>query len=192
MKAAIPAPARMAALISASLLILACAACREPGNVRRIPVRSSTCREIQIIERTGPMAADALAVVDAQGKLAVLSLPHELAEIQDVLISPDKDMALVVSVGEGHPWINLYRLADWAAATSPGGEGIEPLLSMDPYPHAWTEIRWRNGREITFRSSGDYARFDRAARRPGGSADDSVGAWIWDTTTDTISAAAGR
>jgi hypothetical protein len=186
MKAAMPVPARIAALISAALLIFACAACHEPGNVRRISVRSSTCREIRVIERTGPMPADALAVVDAQGRLAVLPLPRELAEIQEVAVSPDKDMALVVSVGEGHPWINLYRLADWLAPLPPDGEGIEPRLSMDPYPHAWTEIAWRSGREIAFRSSGDYTRFDRATRRPGGSPDDPVRDWIWHTTTDAV------
>jgi hypothetical protein len=176
----------MAASISAALFVLACVACREPGNVRRISVHSSRCREIRIVERTGPMAADALAVVDAQGNLAVLSLPRELAEIQDVLISPDKDLALVVSVGEGHPWINLYRIDAWLARAPAGSDGVEPLRTMDPYPFAWMDIAWRSENKIGFRSAGDYSRFDRATRRPGGEADRPFKAWVWNTAADTI------
>jgi hypothetical protein len=168
-----------------AFIALAGATCSDK-NIRRIPIHSSTCREIRIVERAGSMSGDALAAIDAEGRLVLLSLPRELAAIQDVLVSPGKDLALVVSVGEGHPWINLYRIGDWLAAAPAGSEGIEPRRSMDPYPFAWTDIAWRSGSKVGFRSAGDYNRFTPATRRPGGDADGPLKAWVWDTTTDTI------
>ncbi len=132
------------------------------------------------------MPGDALAVVDGEGRLVLPPLPRELAAIQDVLISPGKDLALVVSVGEGHPWINLYKIADWLAPAPSGSDGIEPLRSMDPYPFSWDDIAWRSGTAVGFRSAGDYTRFTPATRRPGGDTDGPLRSWVWDTTTDTI------
>ncbi len=174
---------RTAAVVLA-LLAVAGPACRAPGNVRRYLVGSDVCREIRVIEQTGAMAGDVLAAVDVEGRLVIPALPRELARIQDVLISPDRGMALVVSVGEGHPWINVYRIADWMAPA--GGEGVEPRRSMDPYPYAWTDIRWRKGNEIRFRSEGDYTRFNRATRRPGESPDGRAHDWGWFPFDDRI------
>lgn len=137
------------------------------------------------------MAGDALAVVDAEGRLISLSLPRELAAIQDVLISPGKDLALVVSVGEGHPWINLYRIVDWLVPSPSTSEGPEPLRSMDPYPFAWDDIAWRSGTAVGFWSAGDYSLFDPKTRRPGGDAAGPLKAWIWDTAADSVSSGDG-
>jgi hypothetical protein len=132
------------------------------------------------------MPADALAIVDAGEKLVLPPLPHELAQILAVLVSPGKDLVLVISVGEGHPWINVYRIADWVAPLQPGSEGVEPFRSMDPYPFDWTDVAWIGPQEIRFRSAGDYTRFDRDARRPGGELGAPVKPWIWETETDAV------
>jgi hypothetical protein len=133
------------------------------------------------------MAADVLAVIDADGKLILPPLPRELAQIQDVLVSPGKDMALVISVGEGHPWINVYRIADWMATPTPGSEGVEPFRSMDPYPFDWADVTWKSPKELRFRSAGDYAHFDRETRRPAGELGGPVRFWIWNIATDAVS-----
>jgi hypothetical protein len=169
-----------------TFLVPGAAACRANANILRVPVGSALCREIRIIERAGSMAADALAAVDADGKLVLPPLPRELAQIQDVLVSPGKNLALVISVGEGHPWINVYRIADWMATPTPGNEGVEPFRSMDPYPFDWADIAWKSPNELRFRSAGDYARFDPAARRPGGDIGAPIRTWIWDTGADTV------
>jgi hypothetical protein len=168
------------------LVTLGGSACRERGNVRRIPVGTATCREIRIIERAGSMPADVLAAVDSQGTIVLPPLPRELAQIQDILVSPGKELALVISVGEGHPWINVYRIADWLAPIPVGSEGVEPFRTMDPYPFDWTDVAWRNSNKVGFRSSGDYTRFDHVSRRPAGEIDAPVKSWIWDTAADNI------
>lgn len=176
----------MAVSAATAAFVFGAVGCRESGNVRNIPVGTTSCREIRIIERTGSMPADAIAVVDVQGALVLPPLPRELAQIQDVLVSPAKDMALLLSVGEGHPWINIYRISDWLAPLPPGGDGVEPFRTMDPYPFDWADVSWRNANEVEFRSAGDYSRFDRASRRPGGEIGDPVRSWVWNLDTDTI------
>jgi hypothetical protein len=175
-----------AATIVLALIAFSGVTCRESGNVRRIPVGTSTCREIRIVERAGSMPEDKLAVVEASGKLVLPPLTRELAQIQHVLVSPGKDLVLVISVGEGHPWINVYRIADWLAPLPPGSEGVEPFRSMDPYPFDWTDIAWQSPDEVRFRSAGDYARFDRATRRPDGEPGAAIKSWLWNPVADTI------
>jgi len=174
--------------LSAALLLPALLgpACREPGNVRRVRVGSDVCREIRIIGKAGAMAVDVLAAVGARGRLVVPALPRELAAIQDVLISPDKGLVLVVSVGEGHPWINVYRIADWMAPAAAAGGGIEPRRAMDPSPYAWPNVGWRSGNEVRFRSEGDYSRFNRSTRRPAESRDGKARKWSWFPFDDRI------
>jgi hypothetical protein len=181
--------ARKPAYAALTLLILCGSACRESGNVRRIPVGTSTCREIRVVERTGAMPSDRLAVVDARGRLGLPSLPRELDQIQNVLVSPEKERALVISAGEGHLWINVYRIADWLAPLPPGSDGVEPFRTMDPYPFSWSEIAWRGPDRVEFRSAGDYSRFDPVTRRPGGEADAAVKSWAWNPAADTVVAA---
>lgn len=178
-------PIGVAAAALATLFLVG-AACRGPANARRFLVGTDVCREIRVIEKSGAMAADVLVAIDAQGRLVIPPLLRELAQIQDVIISPDKGMALIVSIGEGHPWINVYRIADWMAPAAAGSEGVEPRRSMDPYPYAWTDIRWRKGNEVRFRSEGDYNRFNRATRRPGESRDGQARDWGWFPFDDRI------
>ena len=176
----------MAMAAALAFLALAGSACRENGNIRRFPVGSSLCREIRVIARTGSMPEDVLAAIDMNGKLVLPPLPRELAQIQDVLISPGKDLILVISVGEGHPWINVYRISDWLESLPPGNNGVEPFRSMDPYPFDWTDVAWIGPDEVKFRSAGDYARLDRDARRPGGDTDAPIKSWLWNTSTDEV------
>jgi hypothetical protein len=159
-----------------------------PGNIRTIRVDSDTVREIRIITRGGSMPADVLAVIDREGRFILPPLKDVLAAITEVLPSPVGDLALVVSVGEGHPWIAIYRLADWVRPNAPNGEEIKPLASMDPYPYAWTDITWIDGRNIRFRSPGDYSRFDVRTRRPDAAllTDEIAGLWIWNIESDIV------
>jgi len=176
------------------LLIVGAAACRGPrqGDALNIAVGTSLCKEIRIVKATGAVAEDRLTVIDGQGRPIVPVLPRELATIQTVLVSPAKDMALVVSVGEGHPWINVYRIVDWFAPVASTADGVRPYRTMDPYPFSWTDVAWRSRSEVAFRSAGDYGLFDPAMRRPGGEFDGPDKAWIWDVAADTIRAADAR
>jgi hypothetical protein len=176
------------------LLIVGGAACEGPqrGDGRSIAVGTSICEEIRIVKAVGAVAEDHLAIIDGEGHPIVPLLPRELATIQTVLVSPAKDMALVVSVGEGHPWINVYRIADWFAPFASTADGVQPYRTMDPYPFSWSDIAWRSRAEVAFRSAGDYGRFDPATRRPGGEFDGPDKAWIWNVAADTIRPADAR
>jgi hypothetical protein len=169
-------------------------ACRY-GNVRRIPVRSAECREILIIGRTGPERSDSLAVVDRARNLIPLSLPDELAEIDEVLVSPRKNLALVVSIGEGHPLISVYRIADWMKSGGGPDAGIKPAARMDPYPYAWADIAWSGDDEVLFSSQGDYSKFDAATRRPAAAeiaGDPPARLWKWNTAADAVTPSQAR
>lgn len=176
------------------LLFVGGAACKgpQPGDDLIVAVGTDICEEIRIVRAAGPGAEDRLTVLDGKGRPIELLLPRELATIQTVLVSPAKDMALVVSVGEGHPWINVYRIADWFAPVAATAEGVEPYRTMDPYPFSWSDIAWRSRSEVTFESAGDYGLFDPATRRPGGELEGPVKAWIWDVDTDGVRAGDAR
>jgi hypothetical protein len=159
-----------------------------PRNVRSVRVGSTTIREIRIIARAGSMTADVLAVVDRRGHFIVPPLSSELAEITEVLVSPRHDRVVVISVGEGHQYINVYRLADWLGQGTGPGEAVRPWRSMDPYPHSWADTAWSVNGQVVFSSSGDYGRFDAGTRRPGPveTAAATPREWIWNVETDTV------
>jgi hypothetical protein len=95
-------------------------------------------------------------------------------------LSPDKAVTLVVSVGEGHQWINLYCIADLLAFAS-GEAEIRRLGWVDPYPYAWETVRWSGNGGVLFSAAGDYSGFDRELHRPasGPEMNDSSKEWEW-------------
>lgn len=182
------------------LLLLACllvaAATAAPAasgegdfpNLRRVTVGSAACREIVIIGNVlGPGGRDRLALVDPAGNLLPLDLPDELDTIDQVLVSPGKEKLLVVSVGEGHQWVNVYSIPGLLDSAA-GGE-VNRLAWVDPYPFHWEDVKWTGLDRVQFRSPGDYARLAPESHRPASCPDEgeTPRGWIWNTGKDVFS-----
>jgi hypothetical protein len=97
----------------------------------------------------GP-AADCLCVASVEGEEAVWSLcsrdgrSHSLAapqtsllRVAEVRVSPSGRYVAIVSVGEGHPILDVVDL--YAVL---GGRGPEPLVSINPYPGTINVTGW--------------------------------------------------
>jgi hypothetical protein len=80
-----------------------------------------------------------------------------MGEIDTVLISPDGASVATVSVGEGHPVLEVFDLEALAAGQR------DPLLCVDPYPGTIHLVKWdRNG--LWFQSEMDLTRLNQAGR----------------------------
>ena len=168
----------------ALLLAAATGAAAEFPNLRRFAVDAPACREVVVIGNVqGPAGRDLLALVDAAGNLVVPEFPDELPAIDQLLVSPGRDLLLSVSVGEGHQAVNLYRLEGLAAGY--------PISRVDPYPYTWSGARWAGAGVIRFRAAGDYLDLDPATRRPAArpGMDDGEREWEWHVVADRFRAA---
>jgi hypothetical protein len=156
-------------------------------NVREYPVTGGPCRALAVVAWAG---GDALGWVDAAGNLRIVRAETDvLAQIQSVAVAPDGARAAIVSVGEGHPVLAVYRLADLLAGADRPGERLPAAAAVDPYPLAIEDVRWLDSDTIEFRSAIDFTRFDRELRR-GGS--DTTGGeppgrtWRWRLREDSF------
>jgi len=159
-------------------------------NVCEYLVADGPCRALTVVAQEG---GDALGWVDPAGNLRLVRAETDvLAHIQSVAIAPDGSRAAIVSVGEGHPVLSVYRLADLLAEADRPGKRLPAETSVDPYPLAIEEVRWLDSETIEFRSAIDFTRVDRELRRVGydqATTDLPVRTWRWHIHDDVFSSA---
>ena len=121
----------------------------EPGCVR-CGAQERLCEPIP-----GP-AGDCLCVESVEGEEAVWSVcsrdgrsrslvapQTSLLRVAEIRVSPSGRYVAVVSVGEGHPILDLVDL--YAVF---GGRGPEPLASINPYPGTINVTGWDGERLV--------------------------------------------
>ncbi len=185
----IASPGRTALL--AGIVVLSLAACGTGyRNVREYPVAGGPCRALAVVAGED---GDALGWVDAAENLRLVRAETDvLAQIQSVAVSPDSARVAIVSVGEGHPVVTVYQVADLVTGGSRAGERLPAEKTVDPYPLAIEAVKWRDGDTIEFRSAIDYIRFDRESRRGGYDAsggEPPVRTWRWRLRDDVFTPA---
>lgn len=65
----------------------------------------------------------------------------ELHQVADLQVAPDQQWLAVISVGEGHPMLEVVALSDWLA-----GKPYRAQCTINPYPGTIHAERWDAGR----------------------------------------------
>jgi len=182
-------PGRTALL--AGIVVLSLAACGVGyRNVREYPVAGGPCRALAVVACE---EGDALGWVDAAENLRLVRAETDvLAQIQSVAIAPDSARAAIVSVGEGHPYLTVYRLNELVAGGGLVGERLPAEKTVDPYPLAIADVKWLDADTVEFRSAIDFTHFDRESRRGGydaSSGEPPLRTWRWRLRDDAFTPA---
>ncbi|HNT99438.1 MAG TPA: LpqB family beta-propeller domain-containing protein [Acidobacteriota bacterium] len=182
-------PGRTALL--AGIVVLSLAACGTGyRNVREYPVADGPCRALAVVACE---EGDVLGWVDAAENLRLVRAETDvLAQIQSVAIAPDGARAAIVSVGEGHPVVTVYRVADLVTGGGRAGERLPAEKTVDPYPLAIEDVRWIESDTIEFCSAIDFIRFDRESRRGGydeSRSEPPMRTWRWRLRDDAFTPA---
>ncbi|NLI45567.1 MAG: hypothetical protein GX414_00505 [Acidobacteria bacterium] len=185
----IASPGRIVLL--AGIVVLSFVACGpDYRNVREYPIAGGPCRALAVAACED---GDALGWVDAAGNFHLVWAETDLlAQIQSVAIAPDGVRVAIVSVGEGHPVMTVYRVADLVAGGGRMGARLPAETSVDPYPLTIEVVRWLDADTVEFSSAIDFTRFDRALRRGGYDAsggEPPVRTWRWHLPSDAITPA---
>lgn len=64
-----------------------------------------------------------------------------LHQVADVRVAPGQQWMAVISVGEGHPMLEVVALSDWIA-----GQPYRAQCTINPYPGTIHAERWDDGR----------------------------------------------
>lgn len=116
------------------------------------------------------------------GRNLPLAVPPVTLHPVDLSISPDGRYLAVVSVGEGHPVLDVLDLARVLAGT----HGDRSLLTIDPYPGSIELAGWRGGC-LRVRSDRPLAEgLDASGRPPGCETDEAAKAFLVDLRTNII------
>jgi WD40 repeat protein len=92
--------------------------------------------------------------------------------LTEVQLSPNGKYLAVVSVGEGHPLLDIYRSDEIIATLQ--GDSLESVLNesilspqhaVDPFPMTLDSIHWIDKNTLSFMSEIDFLQFDSATKR---------------------------
>jgi hypothetical protein len=111
-------------------------------------------------------------------------------EVWQVSVSPDDKYLAVISVGEGHPIIEVFHLGEVLISSHSTEENsVNSLLTIDPYPgYVWI-LGWRAPSVLRVASDMPLERLDKSERRvPIQDIESEVERrkYLWDISMDTI------
>ena len=174
----------------------------EYTNLKQFPIDHPQCKGfVVIIEK---ILQYRIYYVSPENSLKVIpELPSELypENIDTILLSPDKDMVLFLSYGEGHPRLTLYRMDEllkyademreldpWDKKRKAKVKKLRCVGDLDPYPGICLEPQWVGNDVIQFKASEvDFSSFDKKTRRGNPSTTDSITRiWCWNIVKDTF------
>jgi hypothetical protein len=92
--------------------------------------------------------------------------------LTEAQLSPDGKYLAVVSVGEGHPLLDVYRTAEIIDILQKDSiesvlnePSLSPQYTVDPFPMTVNSIHWKNERTLAFHSEIDFTHFDSTTKR---------------------------
>ena len=191
----------------AALLCAFLACCMAHGlefeNMKFFPVDHPECRGFVVIEDMD--TSYRFYSVSRDNTLEViLAIPKEMniCSVDHVEQSPDGDKVVILSEGEGHPALAIYRISDILVdarnirglAEYTSGELYEYstlscLGRLDPYPGLCDSPKWVGNDTIEFIATGvDFREFDPDIRRGKmlETTEYIVDTWRWKFTDDTF------
>ncbi len=191
--------------VKAFLALLACCTAQalDFENMTFFPVNHPECRGFVVIEEM--VTSYRLYYVSKTNMLEVMLIPPKelnICSIEAVEQSPDGDKVVILSVGEGHPTLAIYRIADLIAhaeatkehAESTGEQFPEEytlscIAYLDPYPGLCGSPKWGGNDTVEFLASEvDFREFDPATRRAKwlDTATYTVDTWRWKFADDAF------
>ncbi len=132
----------------------------DPWPVRRIfaiQTAQRTWRVVSPADSTGSARQSWTVEVPGQTGREVADWLTAMGEIDTILVSPDGSLAATVSVGEGHPVLEVFDLDALAAGQR------KKLLYVDPYPGTIHLVRW-DGSGLWFQSEMDLSELSHTGR----------------------------
>ena len=125
---------------------------------------------------------------DEWGVTSLQNVPKAgLHSVQKLSVSPDDKMLAVVTVGEGHPYLEVFDLT--AILSTRDGDtdiSVTPLQAIDPYPGGIIVLGWK-GEELLVSSDMPLHQLDKAERRaPALDPMPGESQYSWHVATDTI------
>ncbi len=152
-----------------SVLILATACSPPYRNLREYALNRDGFRALAVIQNE---AGSTWGAVDDGNRIHILPAPPDtLSRIDDVLLSPDQELLAIVSVAEGHPYLQVYHVKSFLDSAQPYGDSlgsdkdfIEAFRTVNPYPVSLNQVRWLGPSTLTFVSDIDFSGFDRETR----------------------------
>lgn len=187
--------AKILTILPAAALLLPLIGCQTvaPGgsqfrNVQTVRLNKQPAIGIMVIsdERKGP----AWYRTEDKWKIESLTDVPETScqqSVEELSVSPDDKMLAVISVGEGHPCLDVFELK---AILTPGDGDedmlVKPLRTIDPYPGGIMIVGWRKG-ELDVVSDVPLDRLDKKERRaPVLEPMPDFKRFLWHIATDTI------
>lgn len=114
---------------------------------------------------------------------------QEMSEVVEISISPDDRYLAMITVGEGHPILQVFELAKILTEEEDGGETrpVPHLLSINPYPGTIGLAGWRKG---SLKLLSDIP-LDQTERGETLEPSEKMRTWDLDLTTGKISDSSG-
>jgi len=155
-----------------------------PGNVRTFPVNADGCREFIVVVQDWNYP---IGFIDHDGKLTMITSGlNTLGQIDSIRPSPESSRVLIESHGEGHQFISIYDVAVLVKQYA-GVEMVPAVKTLDPYPYAFSNMKWIDSNTLQFDSVSDFNHFDAELRRgkySGDVDDETVRTWKWQIAED--------
>jgi len=131
-----------------------------------------------------------IGLVDRKNNLRIVRADLDiLGQVERIILSPNGKLAIIISYGEGHQFLSVYRIDDIVTEFDNCGKFLKAVYTLDPYPYAFGNIAWVSDDKITFSSVSDFSKFDRKNRRGAYSPDvddELERRWVWNIETDTF------
>ncbi|MDX2286231.1 MAG: hypothetical protein NW241_18830 [Bacteroidia bacterium] len=124
----------------------------------RLPAGSSA-RELLVI----PAYLDnRAACVSPERELRIshFSLGSLSEHVEEPVMSPGGQWLALISVGEGHPVLDVYETEAVVEAILSGAAELAPAQSLNPYPGLISGLRWLDAHTLRFGSDADFSRLD--------------------------------
>jgi hypothetical protein len=156
-------------------------------NVQMVRLHKDPNAGLMVIsdDKKGPMWFS----VEDKGRVESLkNIPQvSLHAIEHLSFSPDDKVLAVISVGEGHPYLEIFNVNSiLGSRDSESDVQIEPTLAIDPYPgYVWVN-GWK-GEKLILRSDMPLDHLDKKERRVTSANKESKSrTFYWHIPTDTI------
>ncbi len=186
------------------VLLMCCAAQGlDFANMKFFPVNHPECRGFVVIEEM--ILSYRFYYVSNNNELEVMLVPPQelnICSVDHVEQSPDGDKVVILSEGEGHPALAIYRISELIAqadktklyAHDHFGDlsetySLSCIAELDPYPGLCDDPKWAGNDTIEFLATDvDFREFDPVSRRAKSAERPvyTVDTWRWKFTDDTF------